>query len=208
MKIYKVELDARNPIEKIVKVPYNSEYNLELSWCGKLFPSSDIPAGLHATGYCTDSSNPTTMCFTGTVLCKTIYSTTTSGFANPCDNSKILPAVTKDRPEITYIPIIPVINRETGSLNYDISFNPIKVVGIDEDYYEITNESTLQNITTNECDVIIASPLGDSIKIDLCAGYGDILIGTNCSLHVRTNKLIINYVEIDINKLIADYKKS
>jgi hypothetical protein len=202
MKIYKVELDARNPIEKIVKVPYNSEYNLELNWCGKLFPSSaGIGAALKAT---VGGSN---LCFVGIPPCSIgDYSTYSKGFKHPCTDSTILPVVTKDRPEITYIPSIPVINLETGLLNHDIGFNPIKVVGIDEDYYEITGESTLQNITTNECSVTIAAN-GDSIKIELCAGWGDILLISD-RLEITPNTLMLKGVKIDIDKLIADYKKS
>ena len=204
MKIYKVELDARNPIEKIVKVPYNSEYNLELNWCGKLFPSSGgIGVALKT------SVGGRDLYFVGIPPCSIgSYSTYSTGFAHPCNDSTVLPVVTKDRPEITYIPNIPVINLETGSLIHDIGFNPIKVVGIDEDYYEITGESTLQNIATTECGVTIAPKNGNSIKVDICAGYGDVLIGTNGSLVLSTPDLIINFVKIDINKLINDYKKS
>lgn len=203
MKIYKVELDARNPIEKIVKVPYNSEYNLELSWCGKLFPSSgSISTALKTTVGGRD------LCFVGIPPCSIGgYSTYSTGFTHPCTDSTVLPVVTKDRPEITYIPSIPVINLETGFLIHDIGFNPIKVVGIDEDYYEIAGESTLQNITANECSVTIASSKGDSIKIELCAGWGDILLASD-TLKITPNTLMLKGVKIDIDKLIADYKKS
>jgi hypothetical protein len=203
MKIYKVELDARNPIEKIVKVPYNSEYNLEISWCGKLFPSSS------STGIALKASvGGRDLCFVGIPPCSHgDYSTYSTGFAHPCTNSTVLPVVTKDRPEITYIPNIPVKNFETGYWNYDVGFNPIKVVGIDEDYYEITGESTLQNITTNECSVIIAPSKGDSIKIELCTAWGEILLASD-KLKITPNTLMLKGVKIDIDKLIADYKKS
>lgn len=202
MKIYKVELDARNPIEKIVKVPYNSEYNLELSWCGKLFPSSGgIGTALKA------SVDGRDLCFVGIPPCSLgDCSTYSTGFTHPCTDSTVLPVVTKGRPEITYTPSIPVVNPETGFLIHDIDFNPIKVVGIDEDYYEITGESTLQNITTNECSVTIAAN-GDSIKIELCAGWGDILLISD-RLEITPNTLMLKGVKIDIDKLIADYKKS
>lgn len=203
MKIYKVELDARNPIEKIVKVPYNSEYNLELSWCGKLFPSS---SGINAA--LKTSVGGRDLCFVGIPPCSISgYSTYSTGFAHPCTNSTILPIVTKGSPEITYIPSIPVINPETGFLNYDIGFNPIKVVGIDEDYYEIAGESTLQNITANECSVTIAPSKGYALDVSFCLGYGELLVGANKGF-INIPTLYINGKQIDIDKLIADYKKS
>lgn len=205
MKIYKVELDARNPIEKIVKVPYNSEYNLEISWCGKVFPSpkNGIPAGLKTT-----SVGGRDLCFVGIPPCSiSDYSTYSTGFAHPCTGSTILPVVTKNRPEITYIPSIPVINPETGFLNYDIGFNPIKVVGIDEDYYEVGGESPVQNITTNECSVVIAPKDGYALDVSFCLGYGELLVGANKGF-INIPTLYINGKQIDIDKLIADYKKS
>jgi hypothetical protein len=211
MKIYKVELDARNPIEKIVKVPYNSEYNLELSWCGKLFPPNNrIPAALKTgVGY-------NEICIVGQVPCTTPYSTIATGFANPCTGATVLPVVTKGRPEITYTPNLPITDPSTGRMNYNIVFNPIKVIGIDEDYYEVGGSAGLKGIKVTDCGVEITSDCGNILMATGHGSFGDLILAacsgkidmTAGTTDIKTHFLYINNIKIDIDKLIADYKKS
>lgn len=207
MKIYKVEIDAKNPIEKIVKVPFNSDYNLDISWCDKIYKQTST---CHEA---TLKTTFTTKCGTYSYCYENAESYTEPDAKHAAmfkaeDSSGSLPQVSKERPEITFKPALFTQKDPSSSgrgyswVKYD--FNNIKVIGIDEDYYDVNGGAALDGISSGPCGTIISgSPIVFTGNlVDFCSMNTKI---SGCVIFAQSSKWFFDTKQICITKFLADY---
>lgn len=154
MKIYKVNLDPSNPVEKLVKVPVGSDYGLQIIWDNERFSTFTNSNVATQNGYLVSENSTAT---------EMTDSTTVNGqktFLGE-DNSS-LPKVNNIGDTIVW-----VYNPTNTTDKTTSTFGSIKVLGVDADDFEIdlgsSGGSSYTSITEND---YITTITNDCIEID------------------------------------------
>lgn len=124
MKIYKVNLDPSNPVEKLVKVPVGSDYGLQIIWDNEKYPMFTDSEVTTQNGYLVSENSTAT---------EMTDITTVAGQKTFLSEGNIsLPKVSNVGDTIVWVYNPTNTTDKTAS-----TFGSIKILGVDADDFEI-----------------------------------------------------------------------